>query len=205
MSNHIVLIDFENVQPESLQLLASERFRVLVFVGANQSKLPFETVEAMQKLGVRAEYVKIAGNGSNALDFHIAYYLGTLAAVEPSACFYIVSRDTGFDPLIQHLRGKNISAGRVKALCEIPPVKASLSKSADAKSPAEQLQSVVDKLAQFKINKPRTLKTLRSFIASFLRNQLTDEEVAAVVTGLEERRSIFVDGSKVTYAITDDA
>ena len=76
MRNNIVLIDFENVQPESLELLAQDHFRVLVFVGANQARLPFEVAASLQKLGARAEYIKISGNGSNALDFHIAYYVG---------------------------------------------------------------------------------------------------------------------------------
>src|SRR5215204_733250 len=119
MRSNFVLIDFENVQPESLQLLASEHFRVRLFIGANQTKLPYETVAAMQKLGERAEYVKIAGNGSNALDFHIAYYIGLLSAIEPSAYFHIVSKDTGFDPLIQHLKGNQVLASRVKAICDI--------------------------------------------------------------------------------------
>lgn len=204
MCSHIVLVDFENVQPDSLQLLAAERFRVKPFIGANQSKLPFETAAAMQKLGERAEYIKIAGNGSNALDFHIAYYLGELAAAEPTVHFHIVSKDTGFDPLIRHLKGKNICAGRVTALCEIPPLKAELSKSAVSKSPDERLQSMVDKLAQPNFTKPRTLKKLSSYIAAFFRNQLTDEEVAAVVAGLVERHSISVDGTKVTYAENGD-
>lgn len=200
MRSNIVLIDFENVQPDSLQLLASEHFRVLLFIGANQSKLPFETVAAMQKLGVRAEYVKIAGNGSNALDFHIAYYIGVLAAIEPSAYFHIVSRDTGFDPLIQHLKGKKVFAGRVKAIREIPIVKAAASKS-----PEERLQSVVDRLAQSKITKPRTLKTLSSSIASFFQKQLSDEEVAAVVAELVKRGFISIAGTKITYAAPSNA
>jgi hypothetical protein len=200
MRSNIVLIDFENVQPDSLQLLASEHFRVLLFIGANQSKLPFETVAAMQKLGVRAEYVKIAGNGSNALDFHIAYYIGVLSASEPSAYFHIVSRDTGFDPLIQHLKGKKVFAGRVKAIREIPIVKVAASKS-----PEERIQSVVDKLVQSKVTKPRTLKTLSSSIESFFQKQLSDEEVAAVVAGLLKRGFISVAGTKITYAATSDA
>jgi hypothetical protein len=72
MRINYVLIDYENVQPSSLAGLDAEHFRVLVFVGANQNKLTFETAAAIQKLGPRAEYVKISGNGSNALDFHIA-------------------------------------------------------------------------------------------------------------------------------------
>jgi len=199
MRSNIVLIDFENVRPDSLQLLASEHFRVLLFVGANQTKLPFETVEAIQKLGVKAEYIKIAGNGPNALDFHIAYYIGTLAATEPAAYFHIVSRDTGFDPLIQYLKNKKVLAARVEAIGEIPLVKV-----ATAKSPAERIQIYADKLA--KATKPGTLKSLKSDIASYFRKQLSDAEVAAIVDGLIRRGFISVAGdTTVTYAAASDA
>jgi len=68
---NIVLIDFESVQPPSLAALAPDFFRVKVFVGATQSKLPFDLVTAMQQLGDRAEYIKIAGVGPNALKLPI--------------------------------------------------------------------------------------------------------------------------------------
>jgi hypothetical protein len=45
---NIVFIDFESVQPASLAVVAAEHFRVKVFVGATQSKLPFDLVTAMQ-------------------------------------------------------------------------------------------------------------------------------------------------------------
>ena len=72
MRTNYVFIDFENVQPESLGLLEHEHFKLFVFVGAGQTKLPFEIAASLQRLGPRAEYIKISGNGSNALDFHIA-------------------------------------------------------------------------------------------------------------------------------------
>jgi hypothetical protein len=99
LRTNFILIDHENVHLEALAGLDAEHFEALLFVGANQSKLPFELVAAVQKLGTRAEYVKISGNGSNALDFHIAFYIGQLAAHEPKAYFHIISKDTGFDPL----------------------------------------------------------------------------------------------------------
>ena len=199
MRSNIVLIDFENVQPDSLQLLASEHFRVLLFVGESQTKLRFETAAAVQKLGDRAEYIKIAGNGSNALDFHIAYYIGKLSASEPTAYFHIVSRDAGFDPLIQHLKSKNVFAARVKTIREILMIN-----TAAPQSPEEQLQFVVDKLARPKVTKPRTLKTLSSSIASFFQKQISEEQIAAVITGLVERGLISVAGTKITYAATSD-
>lgn len=195
MRQNIVLIDFENVQPESVVALAQDHFRVLVFVGANQTKVPFETASSLQQLGSRAEYVKIAGSGSNALDFHIAYYIGKLAAADPTAYFHIVSKDTGFDPLIAHLKTNKVFAGRVKEIAEIPVIKL-----ASKRSPAERVEIVLEKLRQPKITKPRTVKTLSSAIASYFQKQLSDDEVAAVIEGLAKTGVIAVAGSRVTYA-----
>lgn len=195
MRNNIVLIDFENVRPEALEQLEQDHFRVLVFVGSNQNKLSFDVAASLQKLGARAEYIKISGNGSNALDFHIAYYIGKIAAEDPSAYFHILSKDAGFDPLIQHLKTKKVFAGRVKNIAEIPLIRV-----AAKKSPAERVQIVVDKLAQPKATKPRTVKTLASSVGSFFQKQLSDEEVAAVVEAMVKQGVISITGTKVTYA-----
>src|SRR5690606_39133200 len=117
------------VQPAAMEALEREHFHVVVFVGASQAKVTYEVASALQRMGERAAYIKIAGNGSNALDFHIAYYIGELSAKEPDAYFHVVSRDTGFDPLIQHLKSRKISASRVKAVSDLPLVKAAASKS----------------------------------------------------------------------------
>lgn len=197
MRSNIVLIDFENVQPDAaqLQLLAPEDFRVLIFIGANQARLPTEVVTAMQKRGAGNEFIQIAGNGPNALDFHIAYYIGVLSAKEPSAYFHIVvSRDAGFDPLIQYLKGQDILAARVNAIRDIPLVK-----FATSKSPAERLQLIADKLARPTATKPRTPKTLRGFIASSFQNRLSEEQVTEVVNGLVNRGLYSVDEKKATY------
>ena len=91
MRTNFVLIDFESVQPDSLAALQHDYFRVIVFVGANQSKVPFEVAAVLQRMGSNAEYVKISGNGRNALDSHIAFYIGQLAAQAPAAYFHIIS------------------------------------------------------------------------------------------------------------------
>ena len=91
-----VLIDFENVQPKNLEILASHPFKVFVFVGENQTKVPYELAAAIQTLGANAKYIKISGNGQNALDFHIAYYVGDLAAMNPEANFHIITRGHRF-------------------------------------------------------------------------------------------------------------
>ena len=200
MRTNYVLIDFESVQTKSLELLFREHFKVIVFVGANQSKLPFEVAESLQQLGSRAEYIKISGRGPNALDFHIAYYIGRLAAEEPSAYFHIISKDTGFDPLIQHLRSKKIFAGRVETVADIPVVR-----SSNSKSPQERIAIILAKLQQLKAAKPRTIKTLSSTIGSLFQNQLSDAEVKLLVQSLAKQRYLEVTGLKITYALPSDS
>ena len=116
MATNYVLIDFENVQPRNLELLTKHPFQVYVFVGASQKKVSFDLADSMQLLGNNAKYIKISGNGQNALDFHVAYYVGELAAKDPDARFYIVSKDKGFDTLIDHLTKRKIRIQRVKDL-----------------------------------------------------------------------------------------
>ena len=196
MRTNYVLIDFENVQPEALSQLDVEHFKVKVFVGANQNKIPFETAAALHLMGDKAEYVKIAGNGSNALDFHIAYYIGRISAEDPTAYFHIISKDTGFDPLIQHLKDHKIFAARSKDVADIPLLKASNSKTAP-----EKLSVVVTNLQQRGASRPRTLKSLTSTINSLFQNQLSGEELVAVLRGLEHKGFIVINESKVTYAL----
>jgi hypothetical protein len=199
MRSNVVLIDFESVQPHSLEQLAHDHFRVLVFVGANQSKLSFEVAESLQKLGSRAEYIKISGNGPNALDFHIAYYIGVLSAADPTAYFHIVSKDGGFDPLIQHLKGKKVFAGRIKDVGDIP-----LLKIAGTKSPEERVRIVLDKLSQPKVTKPRTVKTLSSAVAAFFQKQISEADVAVVIDAMAKKGVINIVGTKVSYADVSD-
>lgn len=196
MRTNYVLIDFENVQPESIEELGREHFRLIVFVGASQTKVPYDLAASLQRLGERGEYIKIAGNGRNALDFHIAYYIGKIAAGDPSAFFHIVSGDVGFDPLLQHLKSNKIFADRVKTIEEIP-----LLKTAGAKAPAEQLEIIVKKLEQLKASKPRTVKTLSSTISSLFQKKLSDEEVAAHIQTLASSGQLAVVDTKVSYTL----
>ena len=108
MKNCYVLVDFENIQPKDIGALNDGPFRIKVFLGAHQAKIPLDMARALQAFGPGDEYIQIDGSGRNALDFHIAYYMGRLAAETSDACFYLISKDTGFDPLIKHLMAQNI-------------------------------------------------------------------------------------------------
>ena len=75
LKTSFVLVDFENVQPKDVGLLGGGPFKIKVFLGTNQAKIPLEMAHSPATFGSDAEYIQIDGNGSNALDFHIAYYV----------------------------------------------------------------------------------------------------------------------------------
>lgn len=193
--NH-VLIDYENVQPEALSMLDAEHFKVLVFVGANQTKLRFETALALQRMGSKAEYIKVSGNGSNALDFHIAFYIGQLAGRDPDAYFHIISKDTGFDPLIEHLKAKKILAARSCDICELP-----LLKMPNAKAPADRIAAIIADLQRRGSSRPKTTKTLLNTMGSLFQKQLGEAELAALLARLQAQSYISITDETVSYAL----
>jgi hypothetical protein len=191
-----VFVDFENVQPPSLGALAGEDAKVLVFVGASQTKVTIELAAALQPLGSQVEYIRAARTGRNALDFHIAYYLGKLAQSDPSASFHIVSADKGFDPLLDHLLSLGVSVSRVTSAVPRPV-------SANPRVLAGHLATTLAWLKATKASRPRTVKTLRSSVAALFKKKLSKDEVSAVLASLTERGHISITGAKVGYGDSD--
>lgn len=195
MKTEIVLVDFENVQPTNMTMLTTGPYKIKVFVGANQAKVPLEMVRTLQAFGPDAEYIQIDGNGRNALDFHIAYYIGRLAAENPNASFHVVSKDKGFDPLIRHLRQRGLSCHRSMSLAGIASTR-----SSKTQRKAERIDLVIADLEKRKAAKPRTLKTLRSTInACFRKEELAEKDLDQLVNQLTDRGVIEVSDGKVHY------
>lgn len=194
MRNNYILIDYENVQPKSLAALSGHEFKVIVFVGAGQTKIPFELASALQSLGDKAEYVKITGNGPNALDFHIAFYIGQLVAKDPAGYYHIISKDTGFDPLVKHLRAKKIYAQREKELAEIPLLRVS-----NAGSLEEKVDAVIKSLAARGHSRPRKLQTLTNTINAVFMKKLGDGEAEAIIETLRKRHLVVIENDKISY------
>lgn len=157
-----------------------------------------EMAATIQRMGDRAEYIKISGNGPNALDFHIAYYIGRIAAKEPGVCFHIISKDAGFDPLINHLKSKKILAFRSLDVMEIAVLKTPPATAVE--KPAEdQMSRVIADLKRRSKARPKTVKTLANTINSVFQNKLQEREVTALVAQLVAKGVVKCQDGKVSY------
>ncbi|MDO8441998.1 MAG: PIN domain-containing protein [Polaromonas sp.] len=98
------LVDYENVQPtlEELAKLAPGVTDVWLFHGPHQSKQAQQLAAAHSGVTL----VPRSGKGPNALDFHLTFYLGYVAARHPDAHLVVVANDKGYDPMIVHAKAR---------------------------------------------------------------------------------------------------
>jgi hypothetical protein len=178
--------------------------------------MPLEMVKSLQVFGADAEYIQVTGTGPNALDFHIAYYLGQLILQHPDAEFYVISKDTGFDPLMLHIRHSNVSCNRVTSVDQIIGVKVAKQKAVARKTTIE-VASVEVSLMQAQIDKvranlkkrpnarPNTLKSLQSTVHALFLKKLTQLELGGLMKGLERQGIIVVTDGKLSYGALKSA
>jgi hypothetical protein len=224
MSTKYVLVDFENVQPD-LSTLAGTPYKVKVFFGAKQQegRVPFKLVDAMMALGSNVEAVKILRSGSNAVDMHIAYYIGRLIEKEPNASVHIISGDTDFDPLVEYLKTKGVSCKRAKTVADLakhaePAKSAAQARTRQSSAPARQaraaapapkrhdprLETVMKQLHSLS-GKPATRKKLVLTIANYFRQHrepLADSAVEHLIDELIRLKYVTQNGTRVTYHLS---
>lgn len=199
MIQNYVLIDFENIQPTNIGILKNHNFKLIIFVGSNQKNISFEIAEMIQSFGNNAEYIKINSSGKNALDFHIAFYIGKFSEIDKSGYFHIISKDTGFDPLVNYLKTLKIKVQRVKDLSEIPILQISNLKTTDEKVEAFKNNLITKKNG----GRPATETTLKNSINSFFQKNLNEQEIKYLINELLNRKIITINGNKISYSLPE--
>ncbi len=214
-----VLVDSENTPLQHADFARDESIELLIFIGKTQTKLPSDLVFAVQDMSPRARFIRMSGSGKNALDFHLAFYLGRLSTQDPSARFFIVSKDTGFDPLVDHLAARGTSVRRVPDASAFqppppkpvrPPVAKSFpASSAKAAAPSgapptetgERADYVSKRLKASPKSRPARLKTLQSTIQALLGQEhpLSEDDLRGIVAALQTRGVLSVSATKISY------
>jgi hypothetical protein len=160
MKNNYILVDYENVQNIDLNSIKGKNFYIKIFVGTNQTKIPVELVLKSQELGSQVEWIQINGSGKNALDFHITFVLGRLTQKDSEAFFHVISKDTGFDPLIAYLKSQKIPCKRSEDISLITSLVWDETISSE-----ETYKIVFQKLASIdKKCRPKSESTLKNYI-----------------------------------------
>ncbi|MCW5963228.1 MAG: hypothetical protein KIT83_04250 [Bryobacterales bacterium] len=198
MKKHHILLDYENVQPKSLPSMDREEIYLTVFLGPNQPRVPVELVMRTQPMGNRARYLRLATGGMNALDFVIAFTAGEILAADPDASICIITKDKGFDPLLEHLWSRKIKAERHASLDSVQFLQTAAKQS--LKPLGDRVQSVAEHFSRAGVSKPRTLKTLKNTIHSLFKKALQEDEIDSLVEELKRRKFIAVTDNKVEHA-----
>jgi hypothetical protein len=191
MPEKVLLVDFENVQQVDFSKI-DIAFNVSIFVGANQKNIPFELVDAAQPLGTKVEWVKIEGNGSNALDFHIAMQLGRILESSCKSECIVLSKDKGFDPLIKFLNKAGLVCKRINSLLELsntPISDANYSRVLDVlrKTPSRSL--------------PRRRKTLTQHISAMFQKKLPQSDVDKIMDILFADKKVSETNNIISYTL----
>lgn len=194
--NH-VFVDFENVHEVAFAVLDTKSVSFTLLLGARQTKLDAALVEKLMEHAATVQLVRLTTSGKNALDFALAYYVGRAAMADPTGHFHIVSKDTGFDPLIEHLRSRHIRAYRHDDFT-------TLTFSAPAKPPSsppeDPMTRALAHLRKNVTNRPKRKKTLVSHLLAFSGNAVTEADVVALVERLCKDGHITIgDKDAVTY------
>ena len=206
-----VLVNFENVCDIDTTLLGSKNVAFTLLLGAGQTKLDVALVEKLLLHAPSVQLVRLTSRGKNALDFALAYYLGHAVAAAPQGSFHIVSKDTGFDPLIEHLVGRQIQISRHNDFTDLTTSPAQLAaapkpkaapKARTAPSNGDVTDHALSQLRKVSANRPKTRKSLLSFLTSHLGPEMTETGAATLIESLSKAGNLAIDTKgAVTYAL----
>ena len=194
-----ILIDFENVQPTSLEILKNQNCKVIIFIGKNQNKIPIKLTVSMQELGDNGRYVITNHTGKNSLDFHIAYYIGKLITenVKNEVSFCLISKDKGYDGLISFLKSNKVAISRFLSVNDVfdsTIFRTTKNKVVPNYSNNLLVEKVIDYFKNSIRSKPNKEIGLMNLIrTSILKNTTTDIECKKILTQMKTEKLIDID------------
>lgn len=186
-------IDYENVQDVQINII-QKTTKVMIIVGDDQAKVPIELVQKTQPFGDAVEWVRVQGKGRNALDFFIAFFLGRDVATDNKKTFIIYSKDTGYDPLITHLRKNGIRAKRIVSFLE-------LSQNQTKKFDEAEIRKTTERLRKVPANKrPKKRNRLTAFFAAQLGGT-SKQDVDIIIEELFIKKIVYEENGLIKYSL----
>ena len=192
--NRIILIDFENIQKLDLEHIDTADTQIMIFVGKSQNRIPFSLVEKVQTMGEKVKWIKIAGDGKNNLDFHLAFELGRLSEkLKDKTEMIVLSKDNGYDSLIKYVNDLGSNARRILNLAELADSK----KKPPSSSFTGYIVANLNKIDQQK--RPRTRMTLKKHVESLLRDKVNTSEIDSIIEEMFIKGLLTLSGNRLKY------
>lgn len=163
------------------------------------------------------QLIRLTASDKNAVDFALAYYLGRAVLSDPTAYFHIVSKDSGYDPLVAHLASRHVRVRRHKDFSTLTFAAPSSSAAAAPKPVAkpkpamaapkkeaieltDTMRLVLERLRKSANNRPKKQKTLLSHLKNSLANGATEADAAGLLARFVEAGYVRIDDkANVTY------
>ena len=198
-----LLIDFENIQPQNLNKLTPSDTHIWLFLGVSHRTLPIDLVESLLQFGDRVHMIRLQKIGKNALDFYLSYYLGQITAIDPNAMIGILSRDGGYDVLVEHILNNQHAQDivRLTSLDEVQQLNSQIEtdsnlmlltqpenvvKDKPISSIAPYFQAALTALRQLNAFRPTLLRNLqlnlRNYVLRDLLAEKDDDEADQIVS-----------------------
>lgn len=106
----IYLIDYENTGVKGLAGIEklSEEDQIILFYGPKTGSIPFDEHVKISQSASHVEYIKTTKTAKNYLDFQLTTYLGYLIASTPVREYHVVSKDSGYDSVVDFWSKKGL-------------------------------------------------------------------------------------------------
>jgi len=216
MFNEIIFVDFENFT-KIIDDIKKKDAKIVVLAGLKQADKPFAYAKELLDSVSSVELLKVKGEGKDALDFFIAYYLGVYTSRNKELKFTICSNDKGYDPLIKHLCDNKIIIKRLEFRNEpkvktIPKPKVKIvpkPKVIIMPKPKEQPNSfetdkdykkAFDNIKGISAKKrPRKLKGFESYVKNIFHETIQIEKINEIIDGFKKHKYIEVENENIKY------
>lgn len=139
----IYLIDYENTGVKGLAGIEklNEEDQIILFYGPKTGSIPFDEHVKISQAASHVEYIKTTKTAKNYLDFQLVTYLGYLIARSSIREYHVVSKDSGYDSVIDFWSKKGLVMKRQDTIAgEDKTASQAQSKAAATKSRKKEKQ-----------------------------------------------------------------
>jgi hypothetical protein len=210
MYKSVIFVDFENIQKLGASLIDSKT-KIIVMVGLNQDNQAFEFAKNLFNKISSIELIKVNGQGPNALDIFIAFYIGRYFDSIKESEIIICSNDSDYDQLIKHLDGHGISIKK-EGLSENVSKQIIAAKKTKGKKESTKNEIKTDDVTKIieylqnqtksqKSKRPKKISTLENYLYAHFSQKISMDKIKKAIESMKVNKNLTVMNNKINYII----